>query len=102
MELWERNCPVILPKFLLPRTFRDLLHAGNLRHGTDGFTSPPKEDVLRIFYYVYRTTILGVPVSVYLFSVLDLWVSVLSIMQAFVLNDLFNIIWLLQVSGYFM
>ena len=30
-------------------TFRDLLHAVKLRHGTDGFTSPPKEDVLRIF-----------------------------------------------------
>ena len=30
-------------------TFRDLLHAVNLRHGTDGFTSPPKEDWLRIF-----------------------------------------------------
>ena len=26
-----------------------LLHAVNLRHGTDGFTSPPKEGVLRIF-----------------------------------------------------
>ena len=24
-------------------SFRDLLHAVNLRHGTDGFTSPPKE-----------------------------------------------------------
>ena len=35
-------CPVILP-------FRDLLHAANLRQGTDGFTSPPKEGVLRIF-----------------------------------------------------
>jgi hypothetical protein len=23
--------------------FRDLLHAANLRHGTDGFTSPPKD-----------------------------------------------------------
>ena len=33
---------------------RDLLHAANLRHGTDGFTSPPKEDVLRIIYiYIY-------------------------------------------------
>ena len=31
-------------------TFRDLLHAVNLRHGTDGFTSPPKEGVLRIFF----------------------------------------------------
>ena len=30
-------------------TFRDLLHAVNLRHGTDGFTSLPKEGVLRIF-----------------------------------------------------
>ena len=25
------------------------LYAANLRHGTDGFTSPPKEGVLRIF-----------------------------------------------------
>jgi hypothetical protein len=29
-------------------TFRVLLHAVKLRHGTDGFTSPPKEGVLRI------------------------------------------------------
>jgi hypothetical protein len=29
--------------------FRDLLHAVKLQHGTDGFTSPPKEVVLRIF-----------------------------------------------------
>jgi hypothetical protein len=42
-------CPVILPKCRLPPKFRDLLHAANLRHGTDGFTSPPKECVLRIF-----------------------------------------------------
>jgi hypothetical protein len=27
---------------------RVLLHAVNVRHGTDGFTSPPKEGVLRI------------------------------------------------------
>ena len=33
----------------LPRNSRDLLHAANLRRGTDGFTSPPKEGVLRIF-----------------------------------------------------
>jgi hypothetical protein len=31
-------------------TFRDLLHAVQLRHGTDGFTSTPKEGVLRIFF----------------------------------------------------
>ena len=29
---------------------RVLLHAANLRHGTDNFTSLPKEGVLRIFY----------------------------------------------------
>jgi len=28
----------------------DLLHAVKLRHETDGFTSPPKEGVLRIFF----------------------------------------------------
>ena len=31
-------------------TFRDLLHAVKLRHGTEGFTSPPKEGALRIFF----------------------------------------------------
>ena len=30
--------------------FRDLLRAVKLRHGTDGFTSPPKEGVLSIFF----------------------------------------------------
>jgi hypothetical protein len=30
--------------------FRDVLHAVNLRHGTHGFTSPPKEGVLRISF----------------------------------------------------
>ena len=30
-------------------TFKDLLHAVNLRYGTNGFTSLPKEGVLRIF-----------------------------------------------------
>ena len=49
MELWARKCPVILSKSRLPHKFRDLVHAANLRHGTDDFTSPPKEGVLRIF-----------------------------------------------------
>jgi hypothetical protein len=31
-------------------TFRNLSHAVKLRHGTDGFTSPPTEGVLRIFF----------------------------------------------------
>jgi hypothetical protein len=34
---WFYSCPKVL------------LHAVNLRHGTDGFTSSPKEVVLRIF-----------------------------------------------------
>jgi hypothetical protein len=33
----------------LPRHCRVLLHAAKLRHGADGFTSPPKEGMLRIF-----------------------------------------------------
>ena len=37
-------------------TFRGLLHAVNLRHGTDGFTSPPKEGVLRIFFTLKNPT----------------------------------------------
>ena len=45
----EKFVREILPKFQLPRKFRDLLHAVNLPHGTVGFTSPPKEGVLRIF-----------------------------------------------------
>ena len=45
----RESCPVILPKFRLPLKFRDLLHAANLRHGTDGFTSPPKEGVYGFF-----------------------------------------------------
>ena len=40
----------ILPKMHdFHGTVRDLLHAVNVRHGTDGFTSPPKEGALRIF-----------------------------------------------------
>jgi hypothetical protein len=34
----------------LPRNSWVLLHAANLRRGTDGFTSPPKECTLRIFF----------------------------------------------------
>jgi hypothetical protein len=42
------KCPGIFPKCRF--RFRDLLHAVKLRHGTDGFTSPPKEGVLGIFF----------------------------------------------------
>ena len=31
----RERCPVILPKFRLPRTFRNLLHAANLRFFSD-------------------------------------------------------------------
>ena len=44
---WARN-GLKMPHFHV--TFRDLLHAVNLRHGTNGFTSLPKEGVLRIFF----------------------------------------------------
>ena len=37
-------------------TFRDLLHAVNLRHGTNSFTSLPKEGVLRIFFALKNPT----------------------------------------------
>ena len=45
----EKDVRQFCTKFRLSRKFRDLLHAANLRHGTDGFTSSPKEGVLRIF-----------------------------------------------------
>jgi hypothetical protein len=41
-EQWPAN-----PDFHVNR--RVLLHAANLRHGTDGFTSPPQEGMLWIF-----------------------------------------------------
>jgi len=36
--------------------FRFILHAANLRHGTDGFTSPPKEDVHEDFFALKNPT----------------------------------------------
>ena len=43
------NCGRNFAEMTTSTPFRDLLHATNLRHGTDSFTSPPKEGVLRIF-----------------------------------------------------
>ena len=37
-------------------TFRDLLHAVTLRQGTNGFTSLPREGVLRIFFALKNPT----------------------------------------------
>ena len=48
--MWARNGWWILHEMTeFHIAFRNLLHAVNLQHGTDGFTSPPKEGVLRIF-----------------------------------------------------
>jgi hypothetical protein len=49
VELWARNVREFCLNVDFHVTFRDLLHAVKLRHGTDGFTSRPKEGVLRIF-----------------------------------------------------
>jgi hypothetical protein len=43
-------------RFRLPRSIQGYLHAANLRHGTDGFTSAPKEGVLRIFFALKNPT----------------------------------------------
>jgi len=50
VELWARNVRKFCLNADLHVTFRDLLHAIKLRHGTDDFTSPPKEGVLRISF----------------------------------------------------
>ena len=49
VELWVRNVQKCCLNADLHVTFRDLLHDIKLRHGTEGFTSPPKESMLRIF-----------------------------------------------------
>ena len=49
VELWARMLSGNFAEMTTSTPFRDLLHAANLRHATDGFTSPPKEGVLRIF-----------------------------------------------------
>ena len=48
-EKWPMN-------FAFHVTFRDLLHAVNLRHGTNGFTFLPKEGVLRNFFALKNST----------------------------------------------
>ena len=49
----DEFCPK-MPDFHV--TFRDLLHAVNLRHGTNGFTSLPKGGLLRIFFALKNQT----------------------------------------------
>ena len=49
VDLWARNGREFDRKWRLPRHFWVLLHAVNLWHGTNGFTSPLKEGAVRIF-----------------------------------------------------
>jgi hypothetical protein len=49
VEVWARILSGNFAEMTTSTAFRDLLHAANLRHGNDGFTSPPKEGMLRIF-----------------------------------------------------
>jgi hypothetical protein len=44
------------PRIRLPHNSRDLLHTANLRHGTDGFTSPPKERCAKDFFVLKNPT----------------------------------------------
>jgi hypothetical protein len=46
-EKWPNKLSLTITT--LTEIVRDFLHAAKLRHGTDGFTSPPKKDMLRIF-----------------------------------------------------
>ena len=46
---------------------RVLLHAVNLRHGTEGFTSLPKEGVLRNFFALKNPTASAVQHSIFFF-----------------------------------
>jgi hypothetical protein len=49
VELWARMLSGNFAEMTTSTPFRDLLHAANLCYGTDGFTSPPQEGVLRMF-----------------------------------------------------
>jgi len=46
--LWAKTVRQFCLNVDFHATFRDLLHVANMRNRTDGFTSPPKEGVLRI------------------------------------------------------
>ena len=55
---WARYGRWILPeKSDFHLTFRDLLHAVNLQHESNGFTSLPKVGVLRVFFSLKNPTV---------------------------------------------
>jgi hypothetical protein len=49
VEIWARNGREILPKVASSTSILGSFTCRIARHGTDGFTSPPKEGVLRVF-----------------------------------------------------
>jgi hypothetical protein len=49
VELWARMLSGNFAEMTTSTPFSNLLHAVNLRHGTDGFTSPLKEGMLKNF-----------------------------------------------------
>jgi hypothetical protein len=49
VEIWARNVRKFCLNSQFHVTFRDLMHTVNKRHGTNDFTFPPKEGVLRNF-----------------------------------------------------
>jgi hypothetical protein len=49
VELWARNGREILPKVATSTSLLGSFTFRKARYGTDGFTSPPKDGVLRIF-----------------------------------------------------
>jgi hypothetical protein len=57
MELWARILSGNFGEMMTSTPFRDLLHAANLQHGNDGFTSPPKEGELRNFLPLKNPTV---------------------------------------------
>jgi len=59
----QECCPVIFAEMTTSTPFRDLLLTANLRHGTDGFTCPPKEGVLKIFLSIYLSGFGGLGVA---------------------------------------
>jgi len=56
VELWARMLSGNFAEMMTSTPFRDLLHAANLWHGTDGSTSPLKEGVRRIFFALKNPT----------------------------------------------
>ena len=64
----------MVAKWCLGYAPRVLLYAANLRHGTDNFTSLPKEGVLRIFIALKksdgfgRVFVFNVPIQILLYN----------------------------------